>query len=216
MLNKLQYGDIENFPVHVIEAMLDEQVKQGNKRDAEVFQRDAIASTSSGGFIWSASEQGRPFWEAVIRHHRFGLIPENNVYIHQELIREYTQELMQGEHQPWKHWEFKHYTDSKWQPLKFAPAWCMFYDYRKAPFEPAPPKTIRIGEYDVPEPVREPLEDDKEYWGVDPMAEELAWKYKWDNASFCNKMFRRGLIHLTKEAAVIHAKALLSLTKAAE
>ena len=79
-----------------------------------------------------------------------------------------------------------------------------------------PPKTIRIGEYDVPEPVRERLEDDKEYWGVDPTAEELAWKYKWNNAFFCNLMFRRGLIHLTKEAAVIHAKALLSLTKAAK
>ena len=79
-----------------------------------------------------------------------------------------------------------------------------------------PPKTIRIGEYDVPEPVREPLEDDKEYWCVDPTAKELAWKYTWNNALFCNLMLRRGLIHLTKEAAVIHAKALLSLTKAAE
>ena len=82
MLNKLQYGDIENFPVHVIEAMLDEQVKQGNKRDVEVFQRDAMASTLSGGFIWAISEQGRPFWEAVIEYHRFGLIPENNVCTH--------------------------------------------------------------------------------------------------------------------------------------
>lgn len=79
-----------------------------------------------------------------------------------------------------------------------------------------PPKTIRIGEYDVPEPVREPLEDGKEYWGVDPTATELAWSYKWNNAGFCNLMLRRGLIHLTKEAAVIHAKALLSLTKAAD
>ena len=79
-----------------------------------------------------------------------------------------------------------------------------------------PPKTIRIGEYDVPEPVREPLEDDKEYWGVEPTSKALAWKYTWNNAFFCNLMFRRGLIHLTKEAAVIHAKALLSLTKAAE
>ena len=35
--------------MHVIEAMLDEQVKQGNKRDAEVFQRDAMASALSGG-----------------------------------------------------------------------------------------------------------------------------------------------------------------------
>ena len=96
--------------------------------------------------------------------------------------------------------------------------------YKKEPNNPKdiigmwsdPPKTIRIGEYDVPEPVREPLEDDKEYWGVDPMAEELAWKYKWKNALFCNLRLRRGLIHLTKEAAVIHAKALLSLTKAAD
>ena len=79
-----------------------------------------------------------------------------------------------------------------------------------------PPKTIRIGEYDVPDPVREPLEKDTEYWGVDPMAEELAWKYKWNNALFCNLMLRRGLIHLTKEAAVIHAKALMSLTTAAD
>ena len=79
-----------------------------------------------------------------------------------------------------------------------------------------PPKTIRIGEYDVPEPVRETLEDYQEYWGVDTMAEELAWKYTWHNALFCNLKLRRGLIHLTKEAAVIHAKALISLTKAAE
>ena len=50
MLNKLQYGDIENFPVHVIEAMLDEQVKQGNERDAGVFQRDAMAATIMCGF----------------------------------------------------------------------------------------------------------------------------------------------------------------------
>ena len=77
-------------------------------------------------------------------------------------------------------------------------------------------KTIRIGEYDVPEPVREPLEDDKEYWGVDLTATRLAWPYKWNNGGFCKLMLRRGLIHLTKEAAVIHAKALLSLTKAAE
>ena len=75
----LQKGDIENFPVHVIEAMLDEQVKQGNKLDAEVFQRDAMASTLTGGFVWAGSEQGQSFWEAVIKHRRFDLLPKNNV-----------------------------------------------------------------------------------------------------------------------------------------
>ena len=79
-----------------------------------------------------------------------------------------------------------------------------------------PPKTIRIGEYDVPEPVREPLEKDTEYWIAHFSLAELADSFKWYSDKFDNRVLKNGLIHLTKEAAVIHAKALTSLTKAAE
>ena len=79
-----------------------------------------------------------------------------------------------------------------------------------------PPKTIRIGEYDVPEPVREPLEKDTEYWIAHFSLEGLANRFKWYSDKFDNRMLKNGLIHLTKEAAVIHAKAMMSLTKAAE
>ena len=79
-----------------------------------------------------------------------------------------------------------------------------------------PPKTIRIGEYDVPEPVREPLEKDTEYWIANFSLAELADSFKWYSDKFDNRVLKNGLIHLTKEAAVIHAKALLSLTKAAD
>ena len=79
-----------------------------------------------------------------------------------------------------------------------------------------PPKTIRIGEYDVPEPVREPLEKDTEYWIANFSLAELADSFKWYSDKFDNRVLKNGLIHLTKEAAVIHAKALISLTKAAE
>ena len=79
-----------------------------------------------------------------------------------------------------------------------------------------PPKTIRIGEYDVPEPVHEPLEKGTEYWIAHFSLEELANRFKWYSDKFDNRVLENGLIHLTKEAAVIHAKALLSLTKAAE
>ena len=79
-----------------------------------------------------------------------------------------------------------------------------------------PPKTIRIGEYDVPEPVREPLEKDTEYWIASFLLTELADNFKWDSDKFDNLVLKNGLIHLTKEAAVIHTKALMSLTKAAE
>ena len=207
MLNKLQKGAIENFPVHVIEAMLAEQVKQGNKWDVEVFQRDAIASTSSGGFIWADSEQGRPFWEAVIKYRRFGLIPENNVYIHQELMREYTQELMQGEHQPWRHWEFKHYTDSEWQPLKFAPEWYMLNDYRKTPSE-SEPSTIKhtacvpLHVYTSAPPYQ------TKYYVINALAHDGVCATVWENTSVDMFALEHGLAFVTEAAAKYAVRAM--------
>ena len=131
---------------------------------------------------------------------------------HAGLMMKYA-EIAQTTDKPWKHFEVRRNKSAVWEAI-YVPM--PFYDNMEYRLKPEPPKTIRIGEYDVPEPVREPLEDDEEYWCVDLTAEKLAWMYKWNNALFCNLMFRRGLIHLTKEAAVIHAKALLSLTKAAE
>ena len=130
---------------------------------------------------------------------------------HFDLMMKYV-EIAQTTDKPWEAFQVKGFVD-EWVDVSAA---ILFNENLQYRLKPEPPKTIRIGEYDVPEPVREPLEDDKEYWGVDPTATELAWSYKWNNALFCNLMFRRGLIHLTKEAAVIHAKALLSLTKAAD
>ena len=207
MLNKLQKGAIENFPVHVIEAMLAEQVKQGNKWDVEVFQRDAIASTSSGGFIWADSEQGRPFWEAVIKYRRFGLIPENNVYIHQELMREYTQELMQGEHQPWRHWEFKHYTDSEWQPLKFAPEWYMLNDYRKTPSE-SEPSTIKhtacvpLHVYTSAPPYQ------TKYYVINALAHDGVYATVLENTSVDMFALEHGLAFVTEAAAKYAVRAM--------
>ena len=68
----------------------------------------------------------------------------------------------------------------------------------------------------MPEPVREPLEKDTEYWIAHFSLEGLANRFKWYNDKFDNRVLKNGLIHLTKEAAVIHAKAMMSLTKAAE
>ena len=79
-----------------------------------------------------------------------------------------------------------------------------------------PPKTIRIGEYDVPEPMREPLEKDTAYWIPHFSLDVSANRFTWYSDDFDNRMLKNGIIHLTKEDAVIHAKALMSLTKAAE
>ena len=64
-------GKIENFPIEVVQMMVDEQVRQGNKADVKVFQRRNFASDS--GFIWAGAVNGFDFWEEVIRYKNFDL-----------------------------------------------------------------------------------------------------------------------------------------------
>ena len=208
-------GEIAGFPLHVVQTMCDEQVRQGRPFNPSVFSAHKIASKREGGFNWADTgkgrDKGRDFWNEIIHCRNFDLIPSPKAHPHAGLMMKYA-EIAQTTDKPWEHFEVRQNDSCVWKAIHLPVRFYSHMEYRLKP----EPKTIRIGEYDVPEPVREPLEDDKEYWGVDPMAEELAWKYKWHNALFCNLRLRRGLIHLTKEAAVIHAKALLSLTKAAE
>ena len=205
-------GEIADFPLHVVQAMCDEQVRQGNPFSPAVFQSQHETDLNHGGFDWLQSKKGYDFWREIITSRHFDLFPSPKAHPHAGLMMKYAK-IAQTTDKPWEHFEVRRNKSAVWEAI-YAPM--PFYDNMEYRLKHEPPKTIRIGEYDVPEPVREPLEDDKEYWGVDPTATELAWSYKWNNAGFCNLMLRRGLIHLTKEAAVIHAKALLSLTEAAE
>ena len=202
-------GEIAGFPLRVVQTMCDEQVRQGNPFSPAVFQSNREADRTHGGFDWIQSELGQETWDAIIFKRAFHRMPAA-AHPHAGLMMKYA-EIAQTTDKPWKHFEVRRNKSAVFEAVPMP-----FYDNMEYRLKPEPPKTIRIGEYDVPEPVREPLEDDKEYWGVDPTAERLVWNCKWNNAAFCNLMLRRGLIHLTKEAAVIHAKALLSLTKAAD
>ena len=69
-------GDIKDFPLHVVEAMLDEQERQGNERDAKVFQEDRSAGKEDGGFDWKTTEDGVDYWLDVIVHKKFDLLPK--------------------------------------------------------------------------------------------------------------------------------------------
>ena len=59
----IQFKDL---PVEIQERMLDEQVRQGNPRNAEVFENNTIANTRMGGFTWSKSVDGYGFWDRII------------------------------------------------------------------------------------------------------------------------------------------------------
>lgn len=73
------------------------------------------------------------------------------------------------------------------------------------------PRTIRIGEYDVPEPMREAPNAGSRYYipailGCGCMS--VVWADDPHDISALND----GLVHSTLEAAQLHAKALISLT----
>lgn len=55
-----------DLPVEIQERMLDEQVRQGNPRCAEVFEEHIAAPAREGGFFWARSVDGYDFWEKII------------------------------------------------------------------------------------------------------------------------------------------------------
>jgi len=130
---------------------------------------------------------------------------------HAELMAQYAQDAMETD-KPWERWEYlaTECTDT-WQPCEGHPSWIRSNQYRRKP------RTININGHEVPEPVREPLENGQGYYFVtldclviSNGVANVRWdsSYKYDLARL-----KAGIIHLTPEAAETHAKALLSFTE---
>lgn len=69
-------GRIKDFPVEIVEAMLDEQVRQGNKRDVTVFEEDPSSGFLMGGFNWDRSKERGEFWLEIIDNKDFNVFFE--------------------------------------------------------------------------------------------------------------------------------------------
>jgi hypothetical protein len=59
-------GNIENFPIEIVEKMIEEQVRQGNKASVKVFQKYKVADRHQGGFRWDNTKEESIFWHRVI------------------------------------------------------------------------------------------------------------------------------------------------------
>lgn len=60
--------EFKDLPVEIQQHMLNEQVRQGNERDAEIFEIDASTGAFGGGFTWNKSVDGYKFWEEIIEY----------------------------------------------------------------------------------------------------------------------------------------------------
>lgn len=126
-------------------------------------------------------------------------------HIHATLMLQYAQDASTTD-KPWELWEYSSSID-KWDELKHSPSWNKGTKYRRKP------RTIRIGEIDIPEPVREPLRNGEKYFvpAID-CGDAYVDKSTWYNDSTDKRLLKQGFVHITNEAALAHAKALIALT----
>jgi hypothetical protein len=125
-------------------------------------------------------------------------------HIHAELMLAYAQDAQESD-TPWDQWEFKTKDEEPWKKCNVNPEWRVSVSYRKRI------KTIRIGQYDVPEPLRVKPVIGTTYYYVSLKEPNGAADYKWDNDEADNILLLNGAIHLTLDAAELHGKALINL-----
>ena len=75
------------------------------------------------------------------------------------------------------------------------------------------PRTIKIGDFDVPEPMRADIGIGNKYFAPS-LASASAIGCTWLGDGRDYELLRNGLCHETSEAAEVHAKALIALTSA--
>jgi hypothetical protein len=126
-----------------------------------------------------------------------------------DLKREYLKDWLEIS-KPWERWQFRN-IGSSWGHSQCSghPSWSESLEYRHIP---TPPKTININDFEVPEPVRKELEINQTYWYADPYSRDSGHDHIWRGDDIDRRLLQYGLIHLTKEAAMIHRKALISFT----
>lgn len=77
-----------------------------------------------------------------------------------------------------------------------------------------PQAMVKIGDVSFPKPETKPLEMNTEYWVADPISSNFTAQNpsKWENDTQDNRFLSRGFIHLSKENAIAHSKALIKLS----
>ena len=121
-------------------------------------------------------------------------------YIHAELMAQYAEDAKQHAH-PWKLWQRGDHEG--WVSCTSHPSWNIDHTYRRKP------RSIKIGEHEVPEPCREPLHSGQKFWAVNPFTGPQG--FTWDGSKEDFHALESGFVLLTEEAAEKHYKAFKSL-----
>ena len=64
-------GELEGFPIKIVQKMVDYQVVQGNKADVTLFQNNPYGFVNA--FDWNKTVEGYTFWKEVILDKDFAI-----------------------------------------------------------------------------------------------------------------------------------------------
>lgn len=174
------------------------------------FRTDAIDGAADGYVVTGRGSKSAYYLTAdLVADHL-----ETTGHVHAELMALYARDAAET-FEPWLLWQY--YAQDKWHDiLDMHPRWAVDTQYRRKP------KTIRIGEFDVPEPMREAPAHGVAFYSVctdgwqssrHAFAMVLSQQWHWTDHAADKARLARGICHLNEKDAELHAKALLSLTK---
>ena len=127
-------------------------------------------------------------------------------HIHADLMLEYAKDALETD-KPHLLWQYYSLATGTWTTFSGGhPSWVSGVKYRRKP------KTISINGHFVPEPLRTAPEPSTAYYI--PCIENPCNYYKatWFGSAFDLYFLGSGLVHSSKEDALVHAKAILSFT----
>lgn len=125
-------------------------------------------------------------------------------HVHAHLMSLYAEDAMKHD-QPWYLWEYSG-DNQTWYPCPSHPGWSSDHHYRRKP------RTVKIGEYEVPEPHKVALQRGQEYFVPNVSTAGTTHRVWYDDPRDTHAL-ESNLVHLDIRAAAIHAKALAKVSK---
>lgn len=121
-------------------------------------------------------------------------------HIHADTMAQYAEDAKKY-NEPWKMWQYDHPDHAGvWIDCDSHPSWATDLVYRRKP------RVIKIAQYEVPEPVREPLNPGQKFWAVNPFLGPR--EFIWDGCTGTQHALESGFVHLSEEAATQYYEVL--------
>lgn len=127
----------------------------------------------------------------------------NKPHRHAENMRLYAEDAVETD-RPWERWEKRGAGTLSWMPVVGNPTWDTSFEYRRRP------KMRRLNDFGYPEPESAAPAVGTRYWFPNiKWHDRLSSTCVWEGSKFDFYHLHRSLIHLSKENAEAHARAII-------